>query len=182
MKRNKILALFGTLLIAGQIAFVTAAGTPGSKEDPVVTESYVTAKINAIKPGASVDTSALEKRIEDLELKVASLEKVVIELQNSTNNSNGSNNSGSTSNVSVSDVNVLYHLVGLNRTYKYGAIAIKNTPLKESPSTSSKTLDTLPYYAGVNIIDANNGWVKIKYYDKTGWIQYKEVLPIMKTN
>ena len=174
MKKNNILALFGAVVLAGQIAFVSAAGSPGSSSDPVVTESYVKAQINAIN--TNVDTSALETRISELEMKVSSLEKAVLQLQNnpSTPSTGGTVNSA--------DLNLLYHLNGLNIDRKYGATATSGVAVKQSPSDSSKTLVTLNYYAGINLLDASNGWIKISYYDTVGWVKYSDVLPIMKTS
>lgn len=175
MKKSNILALFGATVLAGQIAFVSAAGSPGSSSDPVVTESFVMSKINAIN--TNVDTSGLETRISELEMKISSLEKAVLALQN---NSSKPSTGGGT--VNSADLNLLYHLNGLNIDKKYGATARSGVMIKQSPSDSSKTLATLNYYAGINLLDASNGWIKVSYYDIIGWVKHSDVLPIMKTS
>lgn len=198
MNKKKLAPLFGAMIIAGQVAFVSAAGDPGSSSDPVVTASYVQAKINAIN--TTTDTSALESRISNLESrltstesklktvesklataesKIASLEAAVNELKNSNTGSSNTGNS-STSSVDSKDLNLLYHLNNINIEKKYGATSKSNVAIKQNASDSSKTLATLPYYAGINLIEANNGWIKISYYNTVGWIKYNEVLPIMR--
>lgn len=219
MNKKKLATLFGTMIIAGQVAFVSAAGDPGSSSDPVVTASYVQAKINAIN--TTVDTSALESKISKLESrlttaesklttaesklttaeskltstetklksvesklataesKIASLESAINELKNS-NNGSSNNGSSSTSSVSNKDLNLLYHLNNINIDKKYGATSKSNVAIKESASASSKTLATLPYYAGINLIEAKDGWIKVSYYNTVGWVKYNEVLPIMR--
>lgn len=208
MNKKKLATLFGAMIILGQVAFVSAAGDPGSSSDPVVTASYVQAKINAISTTGG-DTSALESRISKLESslstvesklstteskltstetklktvetklataesKIASLETAINELKNSNSGSS------STSSVNSKDLNLLYHLNNINIDKKYGATSKSNVVIKETASTSSKTLATLPYYAGINLIEANNGWIKVSYYNTVGWVKYNEVLPIMR--
>lgn len=60
MRKNKGILILSLviLILAGTIAVVQAAGTPGSQDDPVVTKSYVDGKISELRSSIKGGTAS----------------------------------------------------------------------------------------------------------------------------
>ncbi len=53
---------------------------------------------------------------------------------------------------------------------KTGVITASLLNIRQSPSTSTQIIDQIPRGCKVDIIETSNGWYKVNYNNKTGWI------------
>jgi len=53
---------------------------------------------------------------------------------------------------------------------KTGVTTASMLNMRENPSTSTKIIDQIPNGTKVDIIETSNGWYKISYNGKTGWV------------
>ena len=167
-KKIAMVVLACSVIVGSQAILFASTAEPGTSSDPVITESYFTTNVATINNKVSTlesktttntsDVSALKNQIAALEAKVNTL-------------------TGTSSGLKQEDVNVLLHLSGMNPSKKYGAVNTTDAKLKAEASDSATDILTLPYFAGLDLIDAKDGYIKVKYYNHIGWVKSTDIDP-----
>ncbi|MFZ5986279.1 MAG: SH3 domain-containing protein [Bacillota bacterium] len=73
----------------------------------------------------------------------------------------------------------LWTAVSFAQEDKTGIVTASMLNMRQSPNTSTEVIDQIPKNFKVNILDRSNGWYKVDYNGKTGWV-YGSYVSIME--
>ena len=147
-------------------AIVAGGGQPGSQQDPLVSQSYITQAVQE-------RTDALELQITELEKQVASLVNTVEMLETQVGRAGGQSNQTQQTGQGASATQTGNNAG--NTVEREMVVTVANNTgvnVRSGPSTSFEVVTSLANGARVNVVAESSGWYEINLdNNRTGWVR-----------